>query len=628
MDKLAKTWIHTNMIEVNGVLLQQFKALSKTLGAALFTLVFILTVALLFSAVSHAIGDSYNVKKLSTDELIAQAIKSKSSDFELSQNIIEELKLRTYNMTWQQQDQYEYLIAYKEILLGHYQQAIKLNRANINSRNINYKLRAHNNILFLSILLGQYQAAAEQIKPILSTLKSPQLETETFISTYTTLAYFYNQLNEHKLALEFVEHVIIADEMHTTDREQCFLGMQHIYALQGLNKLPSNINLIDKYYNICANINENLLADEMVAAHALAQLNANQPKMAINLLLANYQNVVAQNYPQNYLRFNSYLAKAYLQLNNVSKADEYAEKTLTLAVENPFHPTLLIAHEVKYILAKHNNDKQAEFNTLRNKITAQHELAKKTKEKFLALNSLKYDLQKVEHELLGYQTAINNELKQEQIKIGNNSVFANFLISNRLIQLVLFGSIIWLIRANIINWKIKKKIVADLVIDKSTQCLHRHEFLQQAEQLLKQAKQNSLPYSLVIMNIDNLREVNEIQGNDRSDRLINLVLNLHNQTLTGVSLVGRLGGDEFAFLLKDCAMKRAMELCEQYRLAINFLDTKQICYQFDVTASFGVSDTQLSGYRTMKLLADTEQALKQAKNEFKNCTCGYSDVVT
>ncbi|WOH39268.1 GGDEF domain-containing protein [Thalassotalea fonticola] len=612
------------MIKPNCYLLKQFKAFSKYVCSVLTILVLIPV----FSHLSYATENLTAIGDLSTDELISKAIKVKSSDLELNQTIINALKIRSYNMNWQQQDQYEYLIAYEQILLGNYQQAIKLSRANINSRNINFKLRAYNTILFLNVLLGQYLDAAENIKPVLAALKSPQLDTETFINTYTTLAYFYNQLDEPQQALEFVEHVVVSDDMHISDRQQCFLGMQHIYALQGLKKLQNNASLIDQYYDVCHNINEKLIADQIVSAHAFAQLNNNLPDKALKLLLGNYQHVLNQNYPQNHMRFNSYLAKAYLQLNNVSEAGEYADKALALASEHPYHPTLMFAYEAKYELAKFNQDKQAEFSSLRSKINLQHELALKSKEKSLALNSLKYDLKEIEGELLGYKTAINNELEQEQIKIGNNSVFANFLISNRLIQLVLFGSIIWLIRANFINWKIKQQIVADLVFDKSTHCLHRHAFLQQAKQLLTQAKQDSQPYSLVIMNIDNLREVNEIQGNDRSDRLINLVLNLHNQIFTEAGLVGRLGGDEFGFLLKDCAMKRAIELCEEYRLAINFLDTKQICYQFDVTASFGVSDTHISGYSMMKLLANTEQALKQAKDEFKNCTCGFeSDTV-
>ncbi|WNC73241.1 GGDEF domain-containing protein [Thalassotalea psychrophila] len=607
------------MTKLNCFWLKQGKAFSKVTRAMLFLLLLIPQ----FSAVAQAEENSLIIQNLSTDELIAQAIKIKSSDIEFSQNIIKELKSRRYNMTWQQQDQYQYLVAYEQIILGNYQQAIDLSGANKDSRNINYRLRAYNNILFLNVLIGQYSAAADNIKPISTQLKAKQIDTDTLIKTYTTLAYFYNQLHDPQQALEYVEHILVNDNMHITDREQCFLGVQHIYALQGLNKLLSNVSIIDQYYNICSKINERLIADEIVATHAFSLLEINKPEQAIQLLQENYQNVIDQNYPQNYLRFNSYLAKAHLQLNNVSKANEFADKTLTLADEYPNHPTLMIVNKVKYEVAKFNKDNQAEFTSLQNKIKLQHELALETKDKSLALNSLRYDLDELEGELLGYQTRINNELKQEKINIANNSVFANFLISNRLIQLILAGFIIWLIRSVFINLKLKKQIISNLVIDKATDCLHRHAFLLQAEQLLEHAKKNGKPYSLAIMNIDNLREVNEIQGNDRTDRLINLMLNIHKNIFDQNTLVGRLGGDEFVFLLKDSSIKRAIELCEQYRLETNFLDTKQICYQFDVTASFGISDTEISGYSMMNLLSDTEQALKQAKDECKNCTCGF-----
>ncbi|WNC67746.1 GGDEF domain-containing protein [Thalassotalea nanhaiensis] len=602
------------MIKLSCFLLKRFTQYLKTVLA----LMLVLTLSV------QANNDVIDLKKLPTDELIKQGLAVKSYDSKLSRRILERLTARTRTMDGLQLNQYKYLLAYEQILMGNYQQAINYSKSNTNSRYIKYKLAALNNIMFLNVLLGQYLEASEVIKPILIALKRFEPEQETTVNTYTTLAYFYNELDQPQQALNYIEHILTADNMQLTERQQCFLGMQHIYALQGLNELSTNDPYISRYYNLCKTINEQLLVEEIAATQAFLLLKNQQPQQAIELLLANYESMAAQKYPPNYLRFNSYLAKAHFQLNNLSKASEFADKALSISFENQLHPAFLIAYEVNFNLAKHNKNKQAEFNTLRNKVNLQHKLALKAKEKALALSGLAYDLDELERELIGYSLRINSHLKEEEIKLEHNTIFSHFLISNRIIQLILFGFIFFLTKSVIANVKLKKQIVADLIIDKMTDCLHRHAFLEQAQQALDNAPRKGPPFSLVIMNIDNLRDVNENQGNDRADRLIKLVLSKH--IFDPQTLVGRLGGDEFVFLLKDCSANQAIEICEEYRIQTNFLDTKPICYQFDVTTRFGVSDTHISGFNIMNLLIDTEQAVTQATDECKNCTCCFEGV--
>ncbi|HSG53159.1 MAG TPA: diguanylate cyclase, partial [Rheinheimera sp.] len=86
-------------------------------------------------------------------------------------------------------------------------------------------------------------------------------------------------------------------------------------------------------------------------------------------------------------------------------------------------------------------------------------------------------------------------------------------------------------------------------------------------------------------------------------------------------------GEEFAVVLPGCQTDKAALLAEICRDAIAAIDTKESGSAFPLTASFGVSGSDTSGYQLKQLLADADKALYSAKEAGRNQVISYADTV-
>jgi diguanylate cyclase (GGDEF)-like protein len=82
---------------------------------------------------------------------------------------------------------------------------------------------------------------------------------------------------------------------------------------------------------------------------------------------------------------------------------------------------------------------------------------------------------------------------------------------------------------------------------------------------LRHSKQTSKPVGLLIMDLDQFKEVNDALGHDHGDRLLIEISRRLQRVLPGADLIARLGGDEFAVLLTECNEERAVAAAESVR---------------------------------------------------------------
>src|SRR5262249_6270494 len=82
---------------------------------------------------------------------------------------------------------------------------------------------------------------------------------------------------------------------------------------------------------------------------------------------------------------------------------------------------------------------------------------------------------------------------------------------------------------------------------------------------LRQSKLTSQPVGLLIMDLDQFKEVNDALGHDHGDRLLIEISRRLQRVLPGADLIARLGGDEFAVLLPECNEERAVAAAESAR---------------------------------------------------------------
>jgi diguanylate cyclase (GGDEF)-like protein/PAS domain S-box-containing protein len=137
-------------------------------------------------------------------------------------------------------------------------------------------------------------------------------------------------------------------------------------------------------------------------------------------------------------------------------------------------------------------------------------------------------------------------------------------------------------------------------------------------QALLSANARGRPLSLIMLDLDNFKEVNETFGHQAGDSLLKQVGPRLRQQLKERDVLARLGGDEFAVLLPDTDPAMAITV------AAKLLETLDLPFEmegqlFDVAASIGVAGFPLDGDSVESLLRRAEIALFVAKRSHGVC---------
>lgn len=131
------------------------------------------------------------------------------------------------------------------------------------------------------------------------------------------------------------------------------------------------------------------------------------------------------------------------------------------------------------------------------------------------------------------------------------------------------------------------------------------------------AAKKSGPMSLIILDIDNFKQINDKFGHNAGDRVIKNVSKQLNQGREAGDLVCRWGGEEFILLLPDTDLSSAHKIAEQLRVLISkaklVIDKKEI----EVSASFGVAQRRASETK-LQLIHRADLKLSEAKSLGKN----------
>lgn len=156
------------------------------------------------------------------------------------------------------------------------------------------------------------------------------------------------------------------------------------------------------------------------------------------------------------------------------------------------------------------------------------------------------------------------------------------------------------------------QLKSSLMTDNLTGLLNRRAFDQDIENV-----DNSGPYSLVFLDIDNFRDFNNHFGHDIGDNVLKKVGETIKACVRATDQVYRYGGEEIILLLLDCDKKNAMKMAEKIRSEISQLDNQ--AYP-QITVSLGVSSYPDDGQYIHDVIIASDKALLKAKQSGKNCT--------
>ena len=156
--------------------------------------------------------------------------------------------------------------------------------------------------------------------------------------------------------------------------------------------------------------------------------------------------------------------------------------------------------------------------------------------------------------------------------------------------------------------------------DRLTGLPNRQRFVEAVELALGQQRAGQPPLSVLTLNLDRFKHVNEVMGYAFGDELLRAVAQRLSEAVGKGHLLARLGGDEFGFLLTGLSADQALT---QARLVLAQLAAGVVLggQRIDVRASAGLAEGPRDGSDADALINHAEMAMRQAKRRTAGVLC-------
>ncbi len=153
--------------------------------------------------------------------------------------------------------------------------------------------------------------------------------------------------------------------------------------------------------------------------------------------------------------------------------------------------------------------------------------------------------------------------------------------------------------------------------DSLTGARNRASFMRIAAEELDRAARYVRPVSMLLLDIDRFKTVNDTHGHPAGDAVIKQLAVTCAAGLRTMDQLGRLGGEEFAILLPETDLPRAEQVAERLRVAVEAVRVPVGSKQLSFTVSIGVAERP--SFETLdQLMSRVDEALYAAKHGGRN----------
>ena len=137
-----------------------------------------------------------------------------------------------------------------------------------------------------------------------------------------------------------------------------------------------------------------------------------------------------------------------------------------------------------------------------------------------------------------------------------------------------------------------QKMQQQSITDGLTGIKTRRFFLEALQSEWRRASRSARPFSVVMLDLDKFKQVNDTQGHLEGDLVLARIARLLEQKCRQSNVVARFGGDEFVILMPETSVDQAQILAERLRL---WIATDPMLSEHQITGSFGVSTYPVHG---------------------------------
>lgn len=172
------------------------------------------------------------------------------------------------------------------------------------------------------------------------------------------------------------------------------------------------------------------------------------------------------------------------------------------------------------------------------------------------------------------------------------------------------------------NAELSYRLSTDLfnrsVKDDLTQVLNRGAWHDVVKQRLNRLNDRSLPLTLMLIDIDYFKAINDSYGHIAGDKILIRTVELLNQHLRDKDCLGRLSGDQFIVFMPMLPLAVAETMAERIRSQIQLTSVSHLGRPIQVTCSIGLTSYQRPGTDLARLIQEVDTELCAAKREGRN----------
>lgn len=155
--------------------------------------------------------------------------------------------------------------------------------------------------------------------------------------------------------------------------------------------------------------------------------------------------------------------------------------------------------------------------------------------------------------------------------------------------------------------------------DPMTGVANRGHFVEMAAQEIERARRFSEPLSMVMIDIDRFKSINDKYGHEIGDRVIVALTKTCAAHLRSIDLLGRVGGEEFAILMPRANKEPAAEMAQRLRLLVSEQRVPANGgREIGFTISLGLAALRHTTRDLAELMRNADAALYRAKREGRN----------
>ncbi len=175
------------------------------------------------------------------------------------------------------------------------------------------------------------------------------------------------------------------------------------------------------------------------------------------------------------------------------------------------------------------------------------------------------------------------------------------------------------------NAELFEEVRLQAATDSLTGTATRRSFFDRGQSMCLRASREGLPLSLLMVDFDHFKEINDTYGHQEGDRILKHASRVISESVRGHDVVGRYGGEEFAVILRGEGLEAARKVAARIRKHLAGIDVGTAEHPHGpLTASIGIAELQSHQARGIdNLIRQADIALYRAKSSGRNTVVVY-----